>query len=61
MKFAADAVHAGEILAQTVKSGDVILIKGSRGVKLEQAMDTLREKNMLEHLWESGKAPWKVW
>lgn len=26
-----------------------------------QPMDTLREKNLLEDLWESGKAPWKVW
>ena len=26
-----------------------------------QPMDTLREKNMLEELWQSGKAPWKVW
>lgn len=26
-----------------------------------QAMDTLREKNLLEDLWRSGKAPWKVW
>lgn len=26
-----------------------------------QPMDTLREKNILESLWESGKAPWKVW
>jgi glucose-1-phosphate cytidylyltransferase len=26
-----------------------------------QPMDTLREKNQLEHLWESGSAPWKVW
>ena len=26
-----------------------------------QAMDTLREKNQLENLWSSGKAPWKVW
>lgn len=26
-----------------------------------QPMDTLREKNMLEALWDSGKAPWKVW
>lgn len=24
-------------------------------------MDTLREKQILESLWESGKAPWKVW
>jgi glucose-1-phosphate cytidylyltransferase len=26
-----------------------------------QAMDTLREKNLLEELWSSGKAPWKSW
>ena len=26
-----------------------------------QPMDTLRDKNHLEELWESGKAPWKVW
>lgn len=26
-----------------------------------QAMDTLREKNLLEDLWLSGRAPWKVW
>ena len=26
-----------------------------------QAMDTLRDKNQLEDLWQSGKAPWKVW
>ncbi|MCK5522182.1 MAG: glucose-1-phosphate cytidylyltransferase [Thiomargarita sp.] len=25
------------------------------------AMDTLREKINLENLWQSGKAPWKVW
>lgn len=26
-----------------------------------QCMDTLRDKNRLEDLWQSGKAPWKVW
>lgn len=26
-----------------------------------QPMDTLREKTLLENLWDSGKAPWKVW
>jgi len=26
-----------------------------------QPMDTLREKSLLEELWDSGKAPWKVW
>ena len=26
-----------------------------------QPMDTLRDKRQLEALWNSGKAPWKVW
>ncbi|HCY14910.1 MAG: glucose-1-phosphate cytidylyltransferase [Curvibacter sp. GWA2_64_110] len=26
-----------------------------------QPMDTLREKNLLEDLWQSGRAPWKMW
>lgn len=26
-----------------------------------QPMDTLRDKNHLESLWASGKAPWKIW
>ncbi len=26
-----------------------------------QPMDTLRDKNHLEELWSSGKAPWKFW
>jgi len=26
-----------------------------------QCMDTLRDKNHLEELWSTGKAPWKVW
>jgi glucose-1-phosphate cytidylyltransferase len=26
-----------------------------------QPMDTLRDKNYLEKLWEDGQAPWKIW
>ena len=26
-----------------------------------QCMDTMRDKNVLEDLWRSGQAPWKVW
>ena len=25
------------------------------------AMDTLRDRNNLEELWQSGAAPWRVW
>ena len=26
-----------------------------------QPMDTLRDKNHLNNLWEQGKAPWQTW
>ena len=26
-----------------------------------QPMDTLRDKTILEELWASKKAPWKIW
>jgi glucose-1-phosphate cytidylyltransferase len=26
-----------------------------------QPMDTLRDKNFLEALWDAGRAPWKIW
>jgi len=25
------------------------------------AMDTMRDKTYLDDLWDSGKAPWKIW
>jgi UDP-N-acetylmuramoyl-tripeptide--D-alanyl-D-alanine ligase len=40
--FAPDAVAAGAALERMARPGDVILFKGSRGVKLEQALNTLR-------------------
>ncbi len=26
-----------------------------------QCMDTLRDKKLLEALWDGGAAPWKIW
>jgi glucose-1-phosphate cytidylyltransferase len=36
-------------------------LKAFRHSGFWQPMDTLRDKNYLEELWGSGKAPWKVW
>ena len=42
LRFARNAVDAGDYLVQTVKKDDLVLLKGSRGIRLEQALDTLR-------------------
>ncbi len=36
-------------------------LRGFRHDGFWQPMDTLREKMILESLWSSGSAPWKVW
>jgi glucose-1-phosphate cytidylyltransferase len=36
-------------------------LMGYRHFGFWSCMDTLKEKNFLEELWNSGKAPWKVW
>ncbi len=36
-------------------------LMGFKHLGFWQPMDTLRDKNYLEHLWESGQAPWKKW
>jgi len=36
-------------------------LMGYRHYGFWSCMDTLKEKNFLEQLWISGKAPWKIW
>ncbi len=36
-------------------------LMGYRHYGFWSCMDTLREKNILEDLWSSGKPPWKIW
>jgi len=48
----------GEPLTQLANMGQLMAFEHDG---FWQPMDTLREKNMLEELWSSGKAPWKVW
>ena len=46
--FAKDSEEAAEIVAETTKTGDVILVKGSRGVRTEKVIEKLLEKFPLE-------------
>ena len=43
-EFVATPEEAGEWLARETKAGDVVLLKASRGVKLEQALEKWKEK-----------------
>jgi glucose-1-phosphate cytidylyltransferase len=36
-------------------------LNGFRHYGFWSCMDTLKEKNMLDDLWATGKAPWKIW
>jgi glucose-1-phosphate cytidylyltransferase len=36
-------------------------LMGYRHYGFWSCMDTLKEKNYLEELWQSGKAPWSIW
>jgi glucose-1-phosphate cytidylyltransferase len=47
-----------EPLAQLTQMGELMAYEHSG---FWQPMDTLRDKNYLEELWASGKAPWKKW
>ncbi|MES2369160.1 MAG: glucose-1-phosphate cytidylyltransferase [Pseudomonadota bacterium] len=48
----------GEPLTQLAAKGQLMAFEHNG---FWQPMDTLREKNLLEDLWASDKAPWKVW
>jgi len=48
----------GKPLTQLAEMGQMIAFEHQG---FWQPMDTLREKNRLEELWYSGKAPWKIW
>ncbi len=48
----------GEPLTRLASSGQLVAFEHHG---FWQPMDTLREKNLLEKLWLSGRAPWKTW
>jgi len=43
-EFVATPEEAGEWLARETRGGDVVLLKASRGVKLERALDTWKSQ-----------------
>lgn len=53
-----DSVLEKRPLETVAKEGKLVAYKHDG---FWQCMDTLREKEKLESLWESGKAPWKIW
>lgn len=48
-----------DVLEKLASGGDQLM--AYRHPSFWQCMDTLRDKRQLEHLWDSGKAPWKIW
>ncbi len=53
-----DCVWEQQPLAQLAAQGELMAFPHDG---FWQPMDTLRDKNLLEELWASGKAPWKSW
>lgn len=47
-RFAGDSDAAGEMLANEIREGDVVLVKGSRGVRTEKIVDRLLKEFELE-------------
>ena len=47
-----------EPMEQLAKDGQLMAYKHTG---FWQCMDTLRDKRVLNELWDSGKAPWKIW
>jgi glucose-1-phosphate cytidylyltransferase len=53
-----DTVWEREPLMRLAKDGQLSAYKHEG---IWQPMDTLRDKHLLEDMWNSGKAPWKTW
>lgn len=53
-----DTVWEREPLERLASDGELMAFQHTG---FWQPMDTLREKQILENLWDSGDAPWKIW
>ena len=54
-EFVATPEEAGEWLAREARDGDVVLLKASRGVKLEKALETWQQKSGIPSATGAGK------
>jgi glucose-1-phosphate cytidylyltransferase len=53
-----DTVLEADPLERLAENGELMAY---RHYGFWQCMDTVRDRNRLQSLWESGEAPWKVW
>jgi glucose-1-phosphate cytidylyltransferase len=53
-----ETIWEGDAIERLARDGEMM---GYRHYGFWSCMDTLKEKNYLEELWASGKAPWKIW
>ena len=51
-------VFEGPVLARLIENEQ---LSAFQHTGFWRPMDTLRDKTLLEELWQSGKAPWKTW
>ena len=53
-----NTIFEQEPMKEMAKNGELMCYKH---LGFWQCMDTLREKEKLESMWNSGNAPWKIW
>ena len=56
-KFFANSDDAGKFLASFITRGDLLLLKGSRGVKMEKILEALRSRNTDSSAPEHQRSP----
>lgn len=57
-KYPAETMLEREPFGQTADSGDMMMFKHDH---FWQCMDTARDWELLNRLWSTGQAPWRVW